>query len=103
MSPSNASFHQNNNFNNGNASDVQLPNQLGTRYNGRNSHMKGNSIGNPIGYGNRMGSNGVMSEIQGSNKSASNIMDSKKNYQTAKFANNPLPTLGLNNYKDVDL
>lgn len=30
-------------------------------------------------------------------------MDSKKNYQTTKFMNNPLPTLGLNNYKDVDL
>lgn len=30
-------------------------------------------------------------------------MDSKKNYQTTKFTNNQLPTLGLNNYKDVDL
>jgi len=30
-------------------------------------------------------------------------MDSKKNYQTTRFTNNPLPTLGLNNYKDVDL
>jgi hypothetical protein len=42
--------------------------------------MRGNSIANPVGHGNRMGNNGLLSEFQGSNKSASNIMDSKKNY-----------------------